>query len=339
MLVSRPARSVALLAPLLAAICSAGCRAEPAAPDLATRDLAVEESDLAAPADLRGPADLRTPADLRGPVDLRGDGPPGGTRLRIMAANLTSGDGQTYDAGEGIRILQGLKPDVALVQEFNYRTNGDTDLRAFVDTAFGAAFAYYRGTGSSIPNGVVSRYPIRSSGEWDDAHTATREYAWARIDVPGPRDLWAVSVHLLTASSTIRNEQALEIVSYVKAQVPAGDLLVIGGDLNTDSRAESCLITLGGVIIAGVPQPPADQNGNGNTNASRAKPYDWVLADGDLDVLATPVKLGASVYPGGLVFDSRVYTPLAEVSPVVSTDSAAKNMQHMGVVRDFSLPN
>jgi hypothetical protein len=37
------------------------------------------------------------------------------------------------------------------------------------------------------------------------------------------------------------------------------------------------------------------------------------------------------------VFDSRVYTPLADVSPVLMTDSAAVNMQHMGVVKDVLL--
>jgi len=36
------------------------------------------------------------------------------------------------------------------------------------------------------------------------------------------------------------------------------------------------------------------------------------------------------------VFDSRVYTPLSDVAPVLSTDSAATNMQHMAVVRDFA---
>src|SRR5205085_11524393 len=41
-------------------------------------------------------------------------------RLRLVAANLTSGNFQSWDPGDGIRILEGLHPDVVLVQEFNY---------------------------------------------------------------------------------------------------------------------------------------------------------------------------------------------------------------------------
>jgi hypothetical protein len=45
--------------------------------------------------------------------------------------------------------------------------------------------------------------------------------------------------------------------------------------------------------------------------------------------------VGSSPYPSGLVFDSRVYTPLSDVTPVLATDSAEPGMQHMPVVRDF----
>jgi hypothetical protein len=49
------------------------------------------------------------------------------------------------------------------------------------------------------------------------------------------------------------------------------------------------------------------------------------------------VTIGAASFPSGLVFDSRVYTPLADVSPIQLGDSAAVNMQHMAVVRDIQL--
>jgi hypothetical protein len=48
-----------------------------------------------------------------------------------------------------------------------------------------------------------------------------------------------------------------------------------------------------------------------------------------------PVVLPSRTNATGLVFDSRVYTPLTDVSPVVSTDSGAVNMQHMAVVKDI----
>ena len=36
-----------------------------------------------------------------------------------------------------------------------------------------------------------------------------------------------------------------------------------------------------------------------------------------------------------LVADTRVYSPISEISPALTSDSAATNMQHMAVVRDY----
>ena len=257
-----------------------------------------------------------------------------------MAGNLTSGNFQNYDPGNGNRIFQGLRPDVALVQEMNYLDNSAADLRSWVDTNFGPAFSYYRqsGSGIQIPNGVVSRYPIRASGVWDDTTMTNRDYVWARIDIPGEKDLWAVSVHISSGGgASQRNEEAAEIKAYILAQVPAADYLVIGGDFNTNTRTEACVSTLSAVVVTTGPYP-ADQADNSNTNASRAKPYDWVMTDTDLNSLKTPLVVGTISYPNGLVFDSRVYSPLSAAAPVISTDSGAANMQHMAVIRAFSIP-
>ena len=54
-----------------------------------------------------------------------------------------------------------------------------------------------------VGNAILSRWPILESGEWDDTSVSNRDFAWARIDIPGPRDLWVVSVHLLTASGVV----------------------------------------------------------------------------------------------------------------------------------------
>src|SRR4051812_31220585 len=127
--------------------------------------------------------------------------------LRILAANLTSGNFQSYDlpsvsiGGEGARILAGLHPDIVMLQEFNYAGNTAGELRSFVDATFGSSFSYYREAGAQIPNGVISRYPILAAGEWDDPEVTNRDFAYARIDIPGPIDLWAISVHLLTDTS------------------------------------------------------------------------------------------------------------------------------------------
>ncbi len=67
--------------------------------------------------------------------------------VRVMAANLTSGTGQSYEAA-GIHIFQGLKPDIVAMQEFRYNSStSDAQLRQLVDTAFGPNFFYYREAG------------------------------------------------------------------------------------------------------------------------------------------------------------------------------------------------
>jgi hypothetical protein len=259
--------------------------------------------------------------------------------IRVMAANITSGNGQSYDPGDGIRIFQGLDPDIVLIQEFNYQSNSATNFRSFVDTAFGPEFSYFReGGNEQIPNGIISRYPIVQAGEWIDNQVSNRDFAWARIDIPGDKDLWAVSVHFLTSGTTERNAQATALVNFIQTNIPAADYLVVGGDFNTDSFSESALNTLSSIVnTSGRPRDQANETG---TNASRSKPYDQVLPDLDLHPLETAVAINGHsfTYPNGLVFDSRVFTPLSAVSPVLVGDSDAPGMQHMAVIRDFQIP-
>lgn len=257
--------------------------------------------------------------------------------LRLMAANISSGNYQSYDPGEGGRIFQGLKPDVVMIQEFNYKTNSASEIRAFVDGAFGAGFQYYRETGAQIPNGIISRWPIVEAGEWKDSSVGNRDFAWARIDIPGPKDLWAVSVHFLTRSSSARNTEASQLVGYIRGKVPAGDYLALGGDFNTDSRGEPAIGTLSSTFVTAI-TPPKDHNGNSNTNASRRKPYDWVLVDADLNPYQVETAVGSSIFPSGLVVDTRTYSPISEIAPARPSDSGAVNMQHMAIVRDFLIP-
>ena len=46
--------------------------------------------------------------------------------LRVMTANLTSGNAQKYES-PGLDILQGLQPDIVAIQEFNYSNNAPAD--------------------------------------------------------------------------------------------------------------------------------------------------------------------------------------------------------------------
>jgi endonuclease/exonuclease/phosphatase family metal-dependent hydrolase len=268
----------------------------------------------------------------------RDGGVPDGGLLRVIAANLSSGNLQSYDPGEGARILKGLNPDVVLIQEWNIGNKTDNARRAWVDATFGPEFCFQVESGAQIPNGVISRYPILDAGNWVDSQVPNRSFVWAQIDVPGDRDLWAVSLHLLsTGGPTARSLEATELVADLNAMIPAADLLVVGGDLNTSSRTEAAITTLGAVVRTAGPHP-ADGNNNQNTNASRSNPYDWVLADADLALLQVPVTIGDAGYSAGLVFDSRVFSPLSDVPPVLAGDSAAPSMQHMAVVKDFLLP-
>lgn len=342
-------RTLVLLSALFSSACSgSSSSSSPPPPDDDGGGALDATADGAAPSDASSIVDGSMPADAALPDappsttpvidcpsaagDAGGGGP--GARVRLMAANTTSGTQQAYE-DPGIRIFQGLLPDVAMVQELNYKAG---TIRQLVDTAFGPSFCFARENRSGgIPNGVVSRFPIKDAGTWADPNVPDRAFLWARIDVPGSIDLWAVSVHLKMSTAATRDDEAKILAAAIQGTVPAGDYVAIGGDLNTDARTETAITDLAAVTVTSGPYP-ADQNGTDGTNASRARPYDWLVASPALDAAKTTLVQGASMYPNGLVFDSRVYTPLTEVAPVQAGDSAAPGMQHMAVVRDFVLP-
>jgi endonuclease/exonuclease/phosphatase family metal-dependent hydrolase len=259
--------------------------------------------------------------------------------LRIAAANLSSGNNQNYDDGAGLRILDGVNPDVVMIQEFNYLSGSAANYRALVDSTFGTNYSYYVEPTGNIPNGIISRYPILAAGYWDDPRLTDREFVWARIDLPGDIDLWAISVHLKASSGSAsdRATEATNLANYISANVPANAYVVIGGDFNTYSRTEAALTNLSqSVVTTGA--YPTDQNGNADTNAGRSSPYDGVYASANLNALKTSTLLGNSLFANGAVVDTRVFSSmgtLSDLSPALSGDSAATNMQHMAVVRDF----
>lgn len=258
--------------------------------------------------------------------------PAGPANVRVVAANLTSGDSQSYEA-PGTNILQGLKADVVLIQEFNVGDKSELATKQWITTTFGPTYEYYREPQGNIPNGVISRFPIAASGRFD-SEAPDRGFAWAKITVPGTHPLYAFSVHLLTNPDK-RDPEAKLLVAEIKKMVLPGDYVVVGGDFNTDKRTEACLTTMNEVVDAAGSH--ATDGKNENTNANRGKPYDWVFASPNLVATQVPTTLGATSYPTGLVFDSRVYTPLSDVAPVQKSDSGSKAMQHMAVVKDFHL--
>lgn len=273
------------------------------------------------------------------------DAYPSGTyKIRLMAANTTSGGDQSYEDGPGIRIFQALKPDIVLIQEFNYGNNSEESIRQFVDTAFGPEYSYYRG-GGSIPNGIISRYDIISSGGWSSNVVTNRRWEWAVIDLPGHKDLLAISLHLHTDDNA---SEMRPLITKIQSKMTADQqnyYLAVGGDFNTKTRSgtEGRFTTL---FTVNSPYP-ADQNGNEYTNSSRTSPYDWLLFSPELDKLEVPVVIGKHSYSSGHVFDSRVYhkgcalhsgvNELPDVPPVQASDSRALEMQHMPVIRDIQI--
>lgn len=266
--------------------------------------------------------------------------------LRVMAANLSSGSNQRYET-PGLNILKGLKPDVVCIQEFNYAsTNGlgtstPAAMREMIEATFDANFSYFRETNSgyTIPNGIISRYPILANGSWVDTDTGVndRGYAWAQIDLPGTNDLYAVSIHLKASSGSTnpdrRAAEAAELKTLIQSSFPANAWVVVGGDLNTYDQSEACLTTFTSFLSDRT--APADQLGGTNTNAGRSERYDRVMASFSFTNTQIPVIVGTNTFTNGLVFDSRVTPYLQDVSPVQPADSGAAGMQHMAVVKDF----
>ncbi len=265
-------------------------------------------------------------------------------QFRVVAANLTSDQRQTYSPdngnhsnpeGAGARILKALKPDVVLIQEFNT----SVPVRQWVNATFGESFHFAReeAVPGGIPNGVISRFPILASGSWDDPVLDNRGFFRVKLALPGGRELWAVSLHLHSKNATSRDREVTALGAYLRQAVPKGALVLIGGDLNTRQADEPALKRLGEWVV--VPAaPPADALGNPATNSPRNRPYDWVLASPSLHACAVPVKLAGLEFSHGLVFDSRLFGPLDKLPPVRKDDSGLPMMQHMAVVRDFILP-
>lgn len=268
-------------------------------------------------------------------------------RVRVIAANLTSGSNQRYETA-GLRILKGLKPDVVAIQEFNYASpnglgvNTTAALREMIDSTFGTNFVYFRESGYAIPNGVISRYPILASGSWADSDTGVndRGFAWARIDLPGTNDLYVVSVHLKAGSASSdearRGAEAAEVTDLIRTNFSVNAWVVLAGDMNIFAETEPAVATFN-TVLSDKPVP-ADLTGGTNTNQGRTERYDRILVGFPITNRLTSVVLPSRTLPSGLVFDSTNYTPLSDVAPVQQSDSTAFGMQHMAVVKDFQIP-
>ena len=256
---------------------------------------------------------------------------PRGTMLvTVASANLSDNTSQAYDDA-GIRILKALKPDIVGIQEFNYRKGNAADL---VYELFGPGYHFTRERGGArLPNGVISRWPILESGQWDDPYIQNRNFVWATVAIPGPKPLHVVSVHLASNRRDLRALQARFLTRRIEETFGRDAYVVLCGDMNVTSRdAEALGILLEAVVDE---HQPADQTGNKNTNAARNRPYDYVLPNGKLDRCHVATVLRGRRFPDGLVFDTRLWNP----PPAPARwDDTAKDMQHLPVVKTFAIP-
>ena len=268
--------------------------------------------------------------------------------IRIVAGNITSGNGQSYDPGHGIRIFQALKPDIALVQEMNYGNKQDADYKNFAQQIVGTNYYVVEDSSNySIPNGIVSRYPIKDTGSWNDPALSDRELKWAVVDIPGETDIFAISVHLHTEPAGDQAKAAqviVEEIAKIKSSNPGKYYYVVGGDFNGSTAVSSNGFGKNSTFYVDGPDP-VDENGNAATNRNRNKQYDFVLADYPLHEFQVPTVYYSSedstktkCYDDGFVFDTRLYSQ-SELDeyfyPAQTNDSGASSMQHMAVVKDF----
>jgi uncharacterized repeat protein (TIGR01451 family) len=270
-----------------------------------------------------------TPGDGGAEIILRDD-----DSVFVAAANLTSGGTAIY-LPPGERILEALNADVVAIQEFNVTDSGGP--RAFVDRIFGTNFFFFVEPTGNLPNGVISRWPILAAGEWPDPQVNDRDFVWATVAVPGGRPLHVISVHLHASGGVSSREiEARLLTNYIaQAGYHPADLVVVGGDLNTQNRSEAAFQVLRTQLADN--RVPSSQDGDPDTNQPRNKPYDVVLPVPYLNARHLPVHFGGLVFSEGLLFDTRLWDAATLPYPAQVGDSAALSMQHMAVAKLFSL--
>src|SRR5205823_6129268 len=102
-------------------------------------------------------------------------------------------------------------------------------------------------------------------------------FAWAQIDIPGSKDLWAVSVHLLTSTSA-HSAEAAQLTQYIQQNIPAGDYLVIGGDFNSPTRTDAAVTGLSSVVLTNI-TPPTPPRGGENWTAGIPHASTWTSSN------------------------------------------------------------
>ncbi|MCB1070187.1 MAG: endonuclease/exonuclease/phosphatase family protein [Kiritimatiellae bacterium] len=256
----------------------------------------------------------------------------------VMAANLSaqSSECETVQGPSSERIFRALAPDIVAMQEWNVTNAGG--YRAFVDANFGTGFSYYveNESACAMPNGIISRWPIIASGEWQDTQLSNRDFAWATIDIPGSVDLHVVSVHLkadATSADIDKRELQTRALTNYLAQLPGDDYIVVAGDFNIHSTSEACYQILSTTLNDD--HKPVDRVGDRDTNIPRNERYDYIFPNDRLNALHATCTVAGVSFPEGLVFLDSQWSP--PPSPVLSGDSTAPGIQHLAVMKAFTI--
>ena len=265
-------------------------------------------------------------------------------KLRIMSANTTTSDAQLYEE-PGMNMFYAMDPDIILIQEF---AKSADDVVSKLKEHFHTDYHYYVGRGG-IGNGIIVKGDLKIKETYSMRSVVPsitdRQYEAAIIDLPGDKDMIAVSLHLYTKCNDENDVKAEQehpsqlseypaVAEFIQSILNTGDYYVaVGGDFN--SKTNQYVNQHWSSLLATNITYPRDQEGNYNTNAARRWHYDWVLVDPKFQTYSVPTVIGDQEYPYGYVLDSRVQNPLSYIAPVTYGDSSAPKMQHMPVVRDF----
>ena len=121
--------------------------------------------------------------------------------VRVMAANLSSGNNQRYET-PGLNIFQVLRPDIVAIQEFSvsnsFGINTAAALSNMVATMFGPEFRFFRETNAGYTR-TASSAAIRSS---PTVRGSTATPASTTAEVPAPRRSFTAPSLMRTANST-----------------------------------------------------------------------------------------------------------------------------------------
>ncbi len=263
-------------------------------------------------------------------------------QLTIMAANLAeqfSACDSEYGAAAA-RIFRGLAPDIVAVQE--WVVSHPDGLRGFVDENFGVEYDYFieqesffsGSTDCSIPNGIISRWPILEAGEWDNG-VGGRDFVWAKIDISASRALYVISAHFKAGGDasdiSTREQQARSLTNLVARNIAPTNFIAVCGDFNLQSRSENTLSILTQAFSDRY--QPVDQAGDPDTNEPRTKPYDLILPNATLDARHATIRIGGEEFPDGMVFDSWLWA--SPPAPILPGDSHVEGVQHMAVMKSF----